>query len=191
MTRFGIPWMEAWHRVTVMPGTKRERSVEPSSASAEIESWRHGVPESECVGSVTTWRRPECRGSVPRLGRRLCRAPSRAGALPTPGGCPRFLGYVVARRHAVSGTALSRSVRAPVQRCRRFFYRAKITVKGAPSGRVFDGASAALDSDLPRKPVGTYKVERGSLVRDPERFQQPLLVGLKVNFKEDAEECVR
>jgi hypothetical protein len=29
ITRFGIPWMEAWHRVTDMPGTKRERPVEP------------------------------------------------------------------------------------------------------------------------------------------------------------------
>ena len=32
--RFGVPLLEAWHRVTVMPGRKRERSVEPSPVKA-------------------------------------------------------------------------------------------------------------------------------------------------------------
>jgi hypothetical protein len=36
--------------------------------------------------------------------------------------------------------------------CRASFRRAKITVKGAP-----DGASATLDTDLPRQDPGTYQ----------------------------------
>jgi hypothetical protein len=66
--------------------------------------------------------------------------PSRAGALTGHGGRrratgPAFPGYVVARRYAVSGTAVSRSVRVAHPTVPRILLPFKITVKGAPSAR--------------------------------------------------------
>jgi len=53
----------------------------------------------------------------------------------TPGGWPRFPEYVVARRYAVSGTALSRSVRVARPTVPPIVLPFKITVKGAPAAR--------------------------------------------------------
>jgi hypothetical protein len=49
----------------------------------------------------------------------------------------------------------------------------KITVKGAPSGRVYDGAQTAppLTLIFHGKPIGTYQVERG--------FRRPPVVTVK------------
>ena len=80
---------------------QRDRGLKPRSSGDEC------VEECERDHLVLSG---EWRGSVARPGRRSV-APYRAGALwarpPTPGGWPRFPDYVVARRYAVSGTALS------------------------------------------------------------------------------------
>jgi hypothetical protein len=94
---------------------------------------------------------------------------SRGGAdgarRPTPGGWPRFPEYVVTRRYAVSGTALSRSVRVARPTVPTILLPLKITVKGAPSGRVCDGAQTAppLTLIFHGKLIGTYQVGRSIL----------------------------
>jgi hypothetical protein len=60
---------------------------------------------------------------------------SALGAPPTPGDWPRFSEYVVARRYAVSGTALSRSVLVACPTVLTILLPFKITVKGAPAAR--------------------------------------------------------
>ena len=68
----------------------------------------------------------------------VCRALPRGSALgapPTPGDWPRFPEYVVARRYAVSGTAVGRSVRVARPTVLRILLPFKITVKGAPATR--------------------------------------------------------
>jgi hypothetical protein len=66
-------------------------------------------------------------------------APYRAEALrrgwSTPGSSPRFPGYVVARRYAVSGTALSLISAGARPTVPPILLPLKITVKGAPSAR--------------------------------------------------------
>jgi hypothetical protein len=53
----------------------------------------------------------------------------------TPGSSPRFPEYVVARRYAVSATALCRSVRVVRPTVPTILLPLKITVKGAPAAR--------------------------------------------------------
>ena len=57
---------------------------------------------------------------------------------PTPGGCPRYRQPVVARRYAPSGTAVAHSARVRLARptAPGIVLPVKITVKGAPRGRV-------------------------------------------------------
>jgi hypothetical protein len=50
-------------------------------------------------------------------------------------GWPRLAEYVVARRYAVSGTAVSRSVRVARPTVPTILLPLKITVKGAPAAR--------------------------------------------------------
>jgi hypothetical protein len=58
---------------------------------------------------------------------------------PTPGGCPRTARPVAARRYAPSGTAVAHCARVRLARptAPRIVLPVKITVKGAPSGRVW------------------------------------------------------
>jgi len=92
--------------------------------------------------SVTTWSSAGNDGGLLCAPGRRSAAPCRAlprgsalGAPSTPGDWPRFPEYVVARRHAVSGTAPSRSVRVARPTVPRIHLPFKITVKGAPSAR--------------------------------------------------------
>jgi hypothetical protein len=72
-------------------------------------------------------------GAEPVRSQHRCALPhgSALGAPPTPGGQPRFPGYVVARRYAVSGTAPPRSVRVARPTVPTILLPFKITVKGA------------------------------------------------------------
>ena len=77
-------------------------------------------------------------GQPPGVGRRAPSAPprERGAAQPTPRAAgPASLGYVVARRHAVSGTATSRSARMTHPTVPTILLPFKITVKGAPAAR--------------------------------------------------------
>jgi hypothetical protein len=74
------------------------------------------VPERDAWESVsvTTWFSAVNDGVCSAPSVAVCRALPRGstlGALQTPDGWPRFAEYVVARRYAASGTALSQSVR--------------------------------------------------------------------------------
>jgi hypothetical protein len=62
---------------------------------------------------------------------------------PTPGSCPRSRRPVVARRNADFGNALADQRGAGPSSVPQLCRRAKITVKGAPCGRVYDGAQTA------------------------------------------------
>jgi hypothetical protein len=80
----------------------------------------------------------EMAGVCSAPGASVCRALPRGSALgapPTPGDWPRFPEYVVARRYAVSGTALSRSVQVTRPTVPTILLPFKITVKGAPAAR--------------------------------------------------------
>jgi hypothetical protein len=91
------------------------------------------------------------RGPVRARGVGLARPLSRGGAdedaPPTPGRCPRIRRPVVARRYAPSGTAVAHCARVRLARptAPGIVLPVKITVKGAPFGRVAKaiGASAA------------------------------------------------
>jgi hypothetical protein len=86
-------------------------------------------------------------------GASVCRALPRGSALgpsPMPGSWLRFPEYVVARRHAVSGTAPSGSVGWPIQRCRGFFYRSRSQSR-ARLRRVGASHRRPLSSDLARQ----------------------------------------
>ena len=72
------------------------------------------------------------------LARPLSRGGAAEDAPPTPGRCPRIRRPVVARRYAPSGTAVAHSARVRLARptAPRIVLPVKITVKGAPFGRV-------------------------------------------------------
>jgi hypothetical protein len=87
---------------------------------------------------MTTWSSAGNDGVCSAPGASVCRALPRGSALgapPTPGDWPRFPEYVVARRYAVSGTALGRSVLVARPTVPTILLPLKITVKGAPSAR--------------------------------------------------------
>jgi hypothetical protein len=101
-------------------------------------------------------------GYCPTPGRRQCRALSGgspdgraadAGRL-----SPLPLGRWWARRNAALGTASAESGRGPSS-VPGILSPRKITVKGAPSGRVAKAMAQAppLSSDLPRQVLGTYR----------------------------------
>ena len=73
-------------------------------------------------------------GSVRRPGRRSA-ARERSGRATDAGRLARFPEYVVARRYAVSGTAVGRSVRVARPTVPRILLPFKITVKGASAAR--------------------------------------------------------
>ena len=101
--------------------------------------------------------RRESAGNASRPGRRLGPRPLARGRCrarrPTPVACPRFRRPVVARRYAVSSTALTRSVRVTRPTVPTIVLPGKVTVKGAPDGRVSDSRASALtlDCDLARQ----------------------------------------
>jgi hypothetical protein len=76
------------------------------------------------------WSAPGASAEPRPLARGRCRA-----RRPTLGNSPRFPEHVAARRYAVSGTALSRSVRVARPTVPTILLPFKITVKGAPAAR--------------------------------------------------------
>jgi len=100
---------------------------------------------------------------------------SRGGAdgarRPTPGDWPRFPEYVVARRYAVSGTALCQSVWVSRPTVPRIVSPEKITVKGARYARV-NSLRSPLTVIFPGKTIGTCQLDGA--------FRRPSVVSVLV-----------
>jgi hypothetical protein len=120
------------------------------------------------TGTTTRTTAGQAVGHCPTPGRRPCRALSggspdgRAAAARAAGPLPQVVGT---RRYAASMTAPARSGRGPSS-VPGILSPRKITVKGAPSGRVCDDAKTAppLTLIFPGKTIGTYRkdgTERG------------------------------
>jgi hypothetical protein len=126
--------------------------------------WRvpnsHGDADTE--RGVTTWCSAGNDGGLFRARGVGCRALPRRSALsapPTPGGCPRFPEYVVARRYAVSGTALSRSVRVARPTVPPIVLPFKITVKGAPAARPCSARQTLEQLSCPANPLAPIRLD--------------------------------
>lgn len=136
-------------RASGTPCTGRARGQGSRTEDAKC---RRRMPKGREHNHLVQVPSGECRGLLRSRGVGFAVPLSRGGAdgarRPTPVDCPRFPGYVVARRYAVSGTALSQSVRGPSNGAEESF-----TAQRSQSRSYVLATLRALhlDSDLPRQ----------------------------------------